>query len=96
MQVVSVRNNVKVKSTVTVDLTPDEWQLYTSSFPRQEIERIADFMNKRFNHAYNQGCTKEELRKYMYEIMGLFDKYGAYDTEPLGVLEDLIEKIYPA
>lgn len=94
MNISRPRNNVRKTSTVSIDLSAEEWELLTASFPRRIMEKVANYLNKRFSQGFNIGMKPNELRTSMDELMLSFAIYGAYDTEPRAVLEMLIEKCY--
>lgn len=74
-------------------LTADEWDLYTVSHPR-EAERAAQAINAAIEEAVNGGCSREETRLRAQEVMRKDEDLGAFDTEPLDKLEDVLDRIY--
>ena len=94
MQVRKMNPDLIVRKTATVNYSASHWGLYTVSFSRVVIERVADLMNKRFNLAFNQGMSKDELEKSMHSLMSDFSMYGANDTEPRAILNKLIKTVY--
>ncbi len=76
---------------VDVRLTPDDWDLYTSE---PEVERVAEYLNERFNEFVNAGWDRTLVRKSMDKHMRLYSAWGANDTEPHRVLEQLLEEVY--
>jgi hypothetical protein len=76
---------------VDVKLTPDDWELYTSE---PEVERIAEYLNEKFNDCVNNGWTRELVEQQMLNQMKLYRGWGAYDTEPLTVLAIMLDEVY--
>jgi hypothetical protein len=95
MNIFQLRSNVRVRATVNIDLSADQWELNTEGFPRTTMNQVATYLNKRFNFGYNKGMSKEELATYVQHLMGDFTVYGANEDKPKQVLESLIETVYP-
>ena len=90
-----VNFKVEYVKRVTCDLSASEWGLYTSTFPRAEIESVADSLNDAFMKYFNEDkLSREELLVKMDRMQASFAKYGANDTEPRTVLWHLSEKAY--
>lgn len=94
MNTVNLQNKVIIRSIVNVNYTPADWGLYTEEFPRAELDRVATYMNKRYNHAYNTNMTTHETIAYMQPMLAMFSKYGAADSAVKEVLYNLIERTY--
>jgi hypothetical protein len=94
MNISKIKTNVRVSSIVAIDLSADEWGLDTKHTPRAVIDKVATFLNKRFNRGYNIGLTDNELVDSMYELMDSFKIYGAFHPEPNEVLKNLIYSVY--
>lgn len=86
-----LRKKINKRITVDVKLTSDDWDLYTSE---QEVERVAENLNKRFNECVNANMTREETQRKMEQEMLLFKAWGASDTEPYYVLSILLDEVY--
>lgn len=94
MNISKIKTNVRVSSTVSIDLSADEWGLDTKQTSRAIIDKVATYLNKRFSRGYNIGLTANELVDSMYELMGSFKIYGANHPEPNEVLKNLIYCVY--
>jgi hypothetical protein len=94
MQVNKLNPNLIVRKTASVNYSASQWGLFTHTFSRTVIERVADLLNKRFNLSYNKGMTQTELVESMESLMSDFSIYGAADTEPRTALNQLIKKVY--
>jgi hypothetical protein len=76
---------------VDIKLTPNDWELYTS---QPEVERVAEYLNERFNDYVNSGWDRKLVEQSMLTHMKLYRGWGAYDTEPLCVLATLLDEVY--
>ena len=85
---------IETKRIVKCDFSADQWGLYTYTFPREEIENIATTLNNNIEEWVNNNFSKEATRRGMYKLMAELSKYGAYDTEPRGFLDMVLEEIY--
>ena len=61
-----------------------------------EIEKTADYLNENLQEYINDDYTIEATRMGMHNFMKELSKYGAYDTEPRGFLDMVLEEIYNA
>jgi hypothetical protein len=78
-----------------VNLTAEQWQLYTVDPEfRKASEKAAVRLNKCFDAAVNLGWSKDQVREAAHNVMNEERKCGAYDTEPRGVLEDLLDAAF--
>lgn len=84
-------DKVKVKKTISLDLTAEDWQLYTI-IPGAAI--AASQLNNCIESAVNAGLSEREVYRNAYEQMRALSKFGATDTEPMWVLEKLLKLIY--
>lgn len=95
MNIFSIGTNVRISTAVNVNLSANQWDLHIESYPRHTIEKVATYLNNRFNNGYNRGMKKDELTAYMEDLMEHFSVYGAHEKESRRVLEKLIETVYP-
>lgn len=95
MNIFNIDTNVRISTAVNINLSASQWDLHIESFPRQTIEKVATYLNNRFNNGYNRGMKKEELAVFMEDLMDHFRVYGAHEKETRRVLEKLIENVYP-
>lgn len=95
MNIFTIDTNVQMSAAININLSAQQWDLYTESFPRHTIEKVATYLNNRFNQGYNRGMKKEQLSGFMNDLMETFSVYGANDRESRKVLEMLLEKVYP-
>jgi hypothetical protein len=71
--------------------TAEDWQLYTASM---KCTKAANALNKSLKTLVNNGNTRQHVYESMITIMSLYSKYGAFDTEPRWVLEDILSQVY--
>ena len=81
--------------------TVDDWELYSTEdccLEKRGIfstsEEACKDLNFQLETFVNSGYTKAQARKYMHHIMTDLASYGAADTEPMGFLEDVLDRIY--
>lgn len=91
MRVIIIHN-----TTIQVPLTADDWDLYTSSM---DCTPAALDLNQTFENAVNAGLDLEEVERRVYSIQRKWSKFGASDTEPNAVVQQIIrflkEKGFP-
>ena len=83
--------NLVIKKQIEVNLTPEQWQLFTVSM---DCRMAAACLNAAFELHFNYGKPKNEVRNVMNKVMDEFASFGAADTEPGWVLEDLLDACY--
>jgi hypothetical protein len=84
----------ETKRVVTANFSADQWGLYTTTFPRDEIEDVATKLNTRLNDYVNEDYTKAQTMAGMHDIMLNYKYYGAYDSEVRGFLDMVLDEIY--
>ena len=85
---------IVTKRVVTCNFSADQWGLLTNSFPRDEIEKIADSLNNAVQDFVNNDYTKKETLDGMYRVMEIYSNYGAFDSEVRGFLDMVLDEIY--
>ena len=86
-----LKKKLNMRVLVDAKLTPDDWDLFTRE---PEVERIAENLNAKFNECVNGRLTREETERNMSREMRLYSAWGANDTEPHYVLEQLLNEVY--
>lgn len=76
---------------VDINLSADDWDLYTRE---PGVEGVAASLNIRFNECVNMNMTRQETVAAMDKEMRLYRAWGASDSEPLYVLEQLLNEVY--
>ena len=69
-------------------LSRKDWNLYSFG------DTCAKVLNDGLSSYVNDGNNKNEVREKMQKLMYAWKDSGAYDSEPLDVLEDILEYIY--
>jgi hypothetical protein len=78
---------------ISVYLTAEQWQLYTSTYPA-ECSAIAFALNKTLIEYVNRGETREAVERFMLSAMRHAAEFGANDTEPRAVLDAILNEIF--
>jgi hypothetical protein len=81
---------ITIERKVTVDLTADDWQLFTASMDCAQAA-------KALNRAASEGLslpTATEAFAHWSTIADLWARYGASDTEPRWVMRDLVMQVF--
>lgn len=79
---------VTKKFKVTVQATPDDWQLY----PKAGRDEAAAALNRRFEILVNKGATRDVVERSM--CLRDYRDWGAQDTEGLYFLEQLLDETF--
>lgn len=82
-----------VHKTVTVNLTADQWELYTTSYP-DGCALAAGEINDAIEAAVNAGKTRAEVVEAVDPVFEQFAHLGARDTEPRWVFNALLTDIF--
>jgi hypothetical protein len=84
-----------------ISLTAKEWELYVDSMNCDEVAKILnDSLDVLIKNARKKIATgnvnpydeMEDVGQTMWEIMDDYKDYGAYDTEPRRVLENILNQ----
>ena len=91
----AVMDYVNITRSVKIDpiLTAHQWQLYTLSLPRT-CDKAAKSINAALKKAVNSGLTRNEVYEAVEKVMYRLRNTGAADTEPRGVLADILDNIF--
>ena len=84
--------NIQIRTTVTVNLSAEQWALRTDDFPRVVIEKVADYINKRVTFEFNKGESAEMLRGGYDSLKQSFEIYVTPETDT--VFERVSNTIY--
>lgn len=86
---------IETKRIVKCNFSADQWGLLTFSFPRDEIEAVADRLNEYLASYVNDGSyDKKTVLNGMHKFMSDRSKYGAMDSEPRMFLDCVLDEIY--
>ena len=86
---------VKTAKTVALTLDADDWELYTSSpaLHARASEAVAA-INAAIQGAVNSGADRKAAAAAAHVAMRAHSGAGADDTEPRGVLADVLDEVY--
>lgn len=86
---VSIEKRVEITS---IDLTAEDWDLFSSD----DAEQFAHRLNDALMACVNTGCDRETTTAQMRDLMCTPEGFavGAGDSEPDYVLDDILNKIY--
>lgn len=76
---------------VECSLTAEQWQLYTYSM---KCGNAARALNAAVKRAARTEGTKPGFYREVEKVMCKYSKYGAYDSEPTWVLDEIADEIY--
>jgi hypothetical protein len=76
------------------ELTARQWELYTSSFPREIMSNVAAELSAALVEAMKMD-TREEADIHMLKVMRKNAEYGASDTEPRWVASYHLDHVFP-
>lgn len=90
-----LRDRVKIKKTVELSLTAEDWDLYMNmSESNLQIDAVARTLNEVFENSVNSGLGVDDTIRRVNNMMRSMSVYGADDSEPHRVLDRLINYIY--
>lgn len=84
-------NNLTISKRIAVHLTAEQWELYTAS---RDCTVAAEALNDAVQHYFNIGQTREVVHHLVTRVMSRYADYGAMDTEPKEVLNQLLDVLY--
>jgi len=85
--------NVIISKQATIRLTADQWDLYTNAQTR-ECAVAADAINFAIENAFNAGQSRDQVEWAAHQTMQQYADQGAYDSEPLYMLERLLNELF--
>lgn len=85
---------IEIQRTIKVNITPEQWELYTDSFDAATMQTVAEQLNKSFEDAVNYGGSRSEVWQTVTATMNKLGQYGAADSEPYYVLENAMQTIF--
>ena len=81
---------VKSYQVTGLDYDADRWELYQMGGAAE----AAAALNNSFMTAVNAGKDRDGVEAAVWQTMDKYSKFGAWDTEPRGVLGDLIDAVF--
>lgn len=95
MNIFNLKSNIKLQTSVRVNLSANQWHLDTEEHSRHTIESVANYLNRRFNDGYNRGMNRKTLENFVVELMQQFQIYGASNLPVRRKLNELLDMVYP-
>lgn len=92
MNVSKPHPNILIRTSVTIDLSAEQWALKTDEFPRTIIEKVADILNKRVTLTFNKGEKAEALQQGYESLKSGFAIYLTQETDR--VFKEVSNTIY--
>jgi len=75
----------------SIELNAHDWELFAD---KPGVDAAAESLNERFKELVNSGATRKETDRAMFVFMGKLGQFGACDSEPGWVLDDLLDTVY--
>ena len=86
-----LRRKIRTRKTIDLFLTAGDWDLYSGM---EGVDGCADRLNSELERCVNEGMGLQDTRRIMLNTMEYERSFGASDTEPVRVLDDLLDLIY--
>lgn len=83
--------NVIIKKAITLELTGDDWDLYTGS---RDCEPAAKALNVEIAAIINAAPNKDKAYFEGCKVLELYSGFGAGDTEPRYVLRNILAEFF--
>ena len=86
----SVMNKVKLQ-VKAISLTPEDWGLFEDM---DGVDVAARALNGDVALATEEHDNRAAAESMIHRMMGLIEKFGAFDTEPRAVLNEILDRVY--
>ena len=83
--------NVIIKKAIALELTGDDWDLYTGS---RDCEPAAKALNVEIAAIINAAPNKDKAYFEGCKVLELYSEFGAGDTEPRYVLRNILAEFF--
>jgi len=83
--------NVIIKKAIELQLTADDWDLYTGS---RDCEPAAKALNVEIAAIINASPNKDKAYFEGCKVLELYSEFGAGDTEPRYVLRNILAEFF--
>ena len=83
--------NVIIKKAMTLELTGDDWDLYTGN---RDCEPAAKAINIEVAAIINAAPNKDKAYFEACKVLDLYSEFGASDTEPRYVLRNILAEFF--
>lgn len=82
---------ILIRKNVQLNYDAEDWDLYTET-PNVDLAALG--LNRTFEEAVNRGGSRGEVESAMHRRMMEFKHFGASDSEPYYVLDNLLDKVF--
>lgn len=73
----------------------EDWELFASSAKNKaRVDRAAFRLNEKFTECVNAGMERDTVETAVHDVMVQFSDTGAFDTEPRGILQDMLDEVF--
>jgi len=83
--------NVIIKKAITLELTANDWDLYTSTL---DCKTAAKVINVEIAAIINAAPNKDAAYLEACKVLELYSDFGANDTEPRYVLRNILAEFF--
>ena len=83
--------NVTISKRITLDLSPEDWELYTNM---TGVNGASKFLNLNITDCINNAKSKNEAWASSMHFLERMSDYGAMDTEPRYVLRRIVNLFF--
>lgn len=96
MKGLTINTTVETVKKVTINelsikLNAEQWQLYSDM---SGAELCAHRLNRSLESMIKKGKTRKEIEDHMSEVFSKNGEWGAGDSEPESVLQDILDKVF--
>lgn len=84
--------NLNMRVHIEPAFTAEQWQLFTASM---DCKNVAEKLNYELKIVVNgDSMSRAQIEQHMHQWMRKFAEYGAYDSEPIWFLQQVLDEIY--
>lgn len=74
-----------------ISFNHEDWKLFDSA---PGVDSIAAHLNKQLKECVNEGLSRRDTERVMYELMARYAYAGARDSEPEYLLDSVLDRVY--
>ena len=88
---VAEKISIEKRHTAKLSLDGEDWSLFTASM---DCAKVAAALNEAFEKGVADTNGRAGTRRAVVAVMTSFADYGANDTEPRDMLEELLDRVF--
>ena len=88
-----IASKLEIRRTIKLSLTAEDWEIYRDP-EVGDFERAAKMMNIRLAIIINNSSSCSEARRECGELLHSYREFGATDSEPRRVLEQILDQFF--